>query len=125
MYILHEDGHMTFCQYSTDVESTECQDPSPYGDNRAGREKEPWIFMDSRFELMQQTKLPNAAIYILDGANRSIDKFSYQMNLEKAIKAQVNQDFPVPDMDPTGFGITSDMEVFLAFENQLFIAPLK
>ena len=125
MYILHEDGHMTFCQYSTDVESTECQDPFPYGDNRAGREKDPWIFMDSNFELMQQTKLPNAAIYILDSANRSINKFSYQLNLENVIRAQVNQEYPIPDINPTGFGITSDMEVFLAFENKLFIAPLQ
>ena len=127
MYVLHEDGHMTLCRYSAlkDVKLTECQDPSPYSDDRAGRDKNPWIFMDSRFELMRQTQLPNAAIYILDGANRSINKFSYQLNLESVLKPQTNRDYPIPDVDPTGFGITSDMEIFLAFGNQLFIAPLQ
>ncbi len=127
MYILHEDGHMTLCRYSAlkDVKLTECQDPAPYNDDRAGREKSPWIFMDSRFELMQQTQLPNTAIYILDGVNRSINKFGYQMNLERVLKPQSNRNYPIPDEDPTGFGITSDLEVFLAYGNQLFIAPLQ
>ena len=127
MYILHQDGHMTLCRYSAlkDVKLTECQDPAPYSDDRAGREKNPWIFADSRFELMQQTQLPNSAIYVLDGANRSIDKFSYQLNLENVLKPQSNRNYPIPDADPTGFGITSDMEIFLAFGNRLFIAPLQ
>jgi hypothetical protein len=127
LYILHQDGHMSLCKYSAlkDVKLTECQDPAPYNDSRVGREKKPWIFMDSRFELMQQTKLPNAAIYILDAGNRSINQFSYQLNLEKVLKPQINREYPVPDSDPTGFGVTTDLEVFLAYNNQLFIAPLK
>jgi len=127
LYVLHQDGHMSLCRYSAlkEVKLTECQDPSPYSDNRAGREKKPWIFLDSRFELMQRTVTPNAAIYILDGANRSIDQFSNQLNLEYVFKAQSNRSYPIPSIDPTGFGISSDMEVFLAYRNQLFIAPLK
>ncbi len=127
LYILHEDGHMTLCRYSAlkDVKLTECQDPAPYGDDRAGRDKSPWIFMDSRFALMQRTQLPNTALYILDGANRSINKFSYQLNLERVLKPQANRNYPIPDIAPTGFGVTSDMEVFLAYGNQLFIAPLQ
>ncbi len=127
LYVLHEDGHMSLCRYSAlkEVKLTECQDPAPYSDNRAGREKNPWIFMDSRFELMQRTVTPNAAIYILDGAGRSIDQFSNQLNLEKVWKPQVNRNYPIPATAPTGFGISTDMEVFLAYRNQLFIAPLE
>ena len=127
LYILHEDGHMSQCKYSAlkDVKLTECQDPAPYNDSRVGREKKPWIFMDSRFILMQQTTLPNAAIYILDAGNRSISQFSYQLNLEKVLKPQISREYPLPDRDPTGFGVTSDMELFLAYNNQLFIAPLR
>jgi hypothetical protein len=48
LYILHQDGHMTLCQYSAmkDVKSTECDDPAPYTDNRAGGRRTPgfsWI----------------------------------------------------------------------------------
>ncbi len=127
MYILHQDGHMSLCRYSAlkDVKLTECQDPFAYSDNRAGREKKPWIFLDARFELMQRTVTPNAAIYILDGANRSINQFSNQLNLESVFKAQTSLSYPIPNVDPTGFGISADMEVFLAYRNQLFIAPLK
>jgi hypothetical protein len=127
LYILHQDGHMSLCRYSAlkEVKLTECQDPAPYSDNRAGREKHPWIFMDSNFEMMQRTVVPNAAIYILDGANRSINQFSNQLNLEYVFKPQVNPNYPMPNTVPTGFGISSDMEVFLAYDNQLFIAPLK
>ena len=127
LYILHQDGHMSLCRYSAlkEVKLTECQDPAPYSDNRAGREKHPWIFMDSNFSMIQRTVTPNAAIYILDGANRSINQFSNQLNLEYVFKPQVNPNYPVPNTVPTGFGISSDMEVFLAYDNQLFIAPLK
>ena len=81
--------------------------------------------MDSSFELMQRTVTPNAAIYILDGAGRSINQFSNQLNLEKVWKPQVNRNYPIPNTAPTGFGISTDMEVFLAYRNQLFIAPLE
>ncbi|MDK2982041.1 MAG: hypothetical protein PWQ55_2388 [Chloroflexota bacterium] len=126
LYVLHADGHMSLCVYSPlkDVKLTECQDPAPYSDSRAGREKNPWIFMDSRFDLMQQTVLPNAAIYILDSQNGSIDQFSFQLNLERVWRPQTNRNYPLPDKAPTGFGISPDMEVFLAYDNQLYIAPL-
>jgi hypothetical protein len=126
LYVLHADGHMSLCVYSAlkDVKLTECQDPAPYGDNRAGREKNPWIFLDSNFRMLQQTVLPNAAVYILDSQNRAIDQFSFQLNLEKVWRPQTNRNYPLPDKAPTGFGISPDMEVFLAYDNQLFIAPL-
>lgn len=126
LYVLHADGHMSLCVYSAlkDVKLTECQDPAPYGDDRAGRDKNPWIFLDSNFGMLQQSVLPNAAIYILDSQNRAIDQFSFQLNLEKVWRPQTNRNYPLPDKAPTGFGISSDMEVFLAYDNQLFIAPL-
>lgn len=126
LYVLHADGHMSLCVYSAlkDVKLTECQDPAPYGDNRAGREKNPWIFLDSNFRMLQQTVLPNAAVYILDSQNRAIDQFSFQLNLERVWRPQTNRNYPLPDKAPTGFGISPDMEVFLAYDNQLFIAPL-
>jgi len=126
LYVLHADGHMSLCVYSAlkDVKLTECQDPAPYSDNRAGREKKPWIFMDSSFKLMQKTVLPNAAIYILDSQNQAIDQFSFQLNLERVWRPQNNRNYPLPDQAPSGFGISADMEVFLAYDNQLYIAPL-
>lgn len=128
LYVLHEDGHMTLCRYSPskEIRQTECQDPAPYTDNRVGREnKKPWIFLDARFFMMDETKLPNASLYILDTADSAVYQFGFQLNLERTLKVQPNKNYPVPDRASSGFGITPDLDLFLAFDNQLFIAPLK
>lgn len=128
VYILHQDGHVTTCRYGPDKAArlTECQDPSPYTDNRVGREdKKPWIFTDSLFIMLQATRLPDASIYMLDTLNTSLYQFSYQLNLEHVLRPQYNRSYPLPESQPTGFGISPDNELFLAFDNKLFIAPLQ
>jgi len=127
LYILHADGHMTQCRYSAEkaVRLTECKEPSPYTDNRVGRtDKKPWIFTDAIFSMGQSTRLPNASIYLLDTKGPSIYRFSYQLNLESILRAQYNKNYPLPLTTPSGFGITPESDIFLAFNNRLFIAPL-
>ncbi|MDP2965938.1 MAG: hypothetical protein Q8N39_07895 [Pelolinea sp.] len=128
LYVLNADGHMTQCRYSADkkVRLTECQEPSPYTDNRVGRpDKKPWIFADASFSMAQATRLPNASIYLLDTTGQSIYQFSYQLNLERVLRALYNKNYPVPASSPSGFGITPESDLFLAFDNRLFIAPLQ
>ena len=128
LYILHDDGHMTLCQYSQlkEVKLTECEDPAPYTDNRVGIEnKKPWIFMGTHFIGMQQTQLPDASLFLLDDVSGALYQFSYQLNLERTLKPQTNRNYPIPANSPSGFGITTDQEVFLAYDNQLYIAPMK
>jgi len=127
VFLLHQDGHVTACRYGPDkeVRKTECQEPAPYTDNRVGREdKNPWIFPDTEFVMLQATRLPDASIYMLDAANTSLYQFSYQLNLEHVMRPQYNRNYPLPETKPSGFGISPDLELFLAFDNQLFIAPL-
>lgn len=127
LYVLHEDGHMTICHYGyEDVRLTECEDPAPFTDDRASSEnKKPWIFMGTNFIDMAHTRLPNNAIYMLDDISGTFFRFSLQLNLENTLKPEVNLDFPFPDSSPTGFGITQDQELIVAFGNQLFTAPLQ
>jgi hypothetical protein len=128
LYVLHADGHMTHCRYSADkeVRLTECQEPSPFTDNRVGRpDKKPWIFTDASFNMAQATRLPNASIFLLDSVGQSIYQFSYQLNLERVLRALYNKNYPVPATAPSGFGITPESDIFLAFDNRLFIAPLQ
>lgn len=128
LLILHADGHMSLCRYGTqkEVRLTECQDPASYTDNRIGRDnKKPWIFLDARFILMQDTKLPNLAIFILEADEPAVYQFSFQLNLERTLRIMPNKNYPVPDKSPSGFGITPDMEIFLAFDNRLYIAPMR
>lgn len=128
VFLLHQDGHVTTCRYGPDkeVRRTECQEPTPYTDNRVGRDdKKPWIFPDTEFVMLQATRLPDASIYMLDAANTSLYQFSYQLNLEHVMRPQYNRNYPLPETKPSGFGISPDLELFLAFDNQLFIAPLR
>ncbi|MDO9545796.1 MAG: hypothetical protein Q7J07_03485 [Pelolinea sp.] len=128
LYILHDDGHMTICQYSLlkDVKLTECEDPAPFTDNRVGSgNKKPWIFMGTNFLGLEQTRFSNASLYLLDGVSSTLYQFSYQLNLERTLKPQANRNYPMPTNPPSGFGITPDKEVFIAYGNQLFIAPMQ
>ena len=128
LYILHDDGHITLCQYSLlkGVKLTECEDPAPFTDNRVGSENmKPWIFMGTHFIGMQQTRLPNASLFLLDDVSSALYQFSYQLNLERTLKPQTSRNYPMPTSIPSGFGITPDQEVFLAYDNQLYIAPMQ
>jgi hypothetical protein len=128
VYIMHQDGHMTTCRYGPDkaVRLTECQDPSPFTDNRVGREdKKPWIFTDAEFVALQAVRVPDSSIYILDARNTSLYQFSYQLNLEHVLRPQYNRSYPLPDSEPSGFGVSQDKDLFLAFDNKLFIAPVQ
>jgi hypothetical protein len=126
LYILNGDGHMITCQYSEnkDLKKTACQDPTPYTDDRLGREKSPWIFLDSNFISMQATHLPNSSIYILDEVNRAVFQLSYQLNLEATLKVMPSRTYPIPTQAPTAFGVSTSQSIFLAFGNQLYFATL-
>ena len=127
LYVLHADGHMTTCQYGADkdYQLTDCIDPAPYNDSRLGREKNPWIFMDSSFSMMQDMRMPTPSLYILDEQNKAVMRFSYILSLEKVFKAKANRNYPLPAGAPSGIMATADQELFLAFGNQLFFAPLR
>ena len=126
IYILNADGHMITCQYgeNKDLKKTACQDPTPYTDDRLGREKSPWIFLDSHFISMQVTHLPNSSIYILDEVNRAVFQLSYQLNLEATLKIMPSRTYPIPTQAPTAFAVSTSQSIFLAFSNQLYFATL-
>lgn len=81
--------------------------------------------MGTHFIGMQQTRLPNASLFLLDDVSSALYQFSYQLNLERTLKPQTSRNYPMPTSIPSGFGITPDQEVFLAYDNQLYIAPMQ
>jgi len=126
MFILHSDGHMTTCQYSAykQAKETACIDPSPYSDNRLGREKHPWLYLDAHFVGMQATHSTESSIFILDDTGRTVYQFSYQLNLENTLKVKPNAAYPMPASAPTAFAVSPSRELFLVFGNQVFFGPL-
>ncbi len=126
LFVLHADGHMTTCQYSAykQAKKTECSDPAPYSDDRLGREKHPWIFMDAHFISLQATFVPNASIYLLDDSKNMIYQLSYQLNLESTLSMQPSQTYPIPATKSTAFAVSPAQTIFMAFGNQLFLATM-
>jgi len=127
IYFLHADGHITLCQSKNDAdkEGEQCRDPEPYTDNRISSEnKHPWIFMGTSFIQMQKTTLPYSGLFILDSSSTHLYQFSTQLNVEKILKPNENRNYPLPKSPPTGFGISSDLDVFIAFGNKFYKAAL-
>ncbi len=126
IFVLHEDSHMTTCQYNAyrDGNATECSDPTAYSDSRIGYEKNPLVYFDSQFRIIQETTYPNSAFYILDAAQGAVLQYSYQLNLERTLKPQPSKTYPLPEVAMTGLGVSTEKEIFLAFGNQLYVGDL-
>ena len=123
LYLLHEDGSMTTC--SDAGFTTECSDPAPYGDARQGRMSEPLRFDDAKFLKLQSTQPPDPSLYVLDTEANSVYQFSLRkLNLQRQFRPLVEQDYPLPDQPATGFVVTPNRKVLLAFGNQAFFAAL-
>jgi hypothetical protein len=123
LYLLHEDGSMTTC--SDAGFSTECADPSPYGDGRSGREPAPLLFEGSHFTRLQATQPPDPSLYILDRQANSIYQFSLRkLNLQRQYRAGLELDYPLPERSATAFAVTPNRRVTLAFGDQVFFASL-
>ncbi len=123
LYLLHADGSMTTC---TDAgAATECTDPAPYGDSRPGRDPAPLRFEDAGFIRMQTTQPPDPSLYILDKEAASIYHFSLRkLNLQRQYRAVVGADYPLPARPATAFVVTPNRRALLAFNDQVFFAPL-
>jgi len=78
-----------------------------------------------KFINLESAQIPSSSLFLLDESRSMIYQFSYQLNLEKTLKAMEDTSFPLPQKEASGFGLTSNMDIFLAFDNQLFIAAWK
>ncbi len=126
LYLLHGDGRMTLCEsagyaYATD----ECTDPVNYGDSRPGYDATPLTFLGSRFMQIITTQPPDPSLYALDVANKSIYHLSLRrLNLQRQYRPMLDTDFPLPRSEPTAFTVAPNRWVLMAFDNQVFFAPI-
>jgi len=124
LYLLNEDGTMTTCR--SDGENTDCFEPTPFGDTRAGRESSPLTFADTSLVRIQVTEPPDPSVYALDTQNNSIYQFSQRkLNLQRQFRPHPRLSSTLPESAPTAFVVTSNRRAFLAFGNQVFFAPME
>jgi hypothetical protein len=121
LYLLHEDGHLTTCIYSSLAGSpTRCKDPEVYTDPRPGRQSGPFI-EDTFFSQIQFSPPPEPTIYMLDPNSQAIYRFSVRLTLDRQFRSQ-----ETPAEGPaSAFTVNRNSHIiFLAVGNQVFYAPL-
>ena len=125
LYLLHSDGHMTLCTFSSiGVEPTRCTDPAPYADPRPGNEANPVRFLETHFSRIEYSDPPDPSIYLLDPNTATIYHFSLRLNLQRLLRPQALSGYLLPSGTATAFYISQNRMVFMAFGSQVLLASL-
>ncbi|MBN2501316.1 MAG: hypothetical protein JXB38_11105 [Anaerolineales bacterium] len=129
LYVLHDDGHVTTCEYTfvvTDTgarNTTTCVDPATFEDDRSGREYGPFI-LDASFSQITRTPSPEPSIFLLD----PIAKSAYHFGLRLKLIAQYRPGVTLPDNPVTAFAISPKFApfrtLFIAVDNEVYLADL-
>jgi hypothetical protein len=76
LYLLHADGHLTMCQYSSLVVApTRCEEPVPYIDSRPARENTSLV-LEYPFTQIIYNPPPDPSLFLLQPESQSIYHFS-------------------------------------------------
>jgi hypothetical protein len=120
LFLLHTDGHITKCTYSSLAAApTRCDDPYPYSDNRPGRTHGP-VIADAVFKQIYYSSFPERSIYLLDPQNQSIYYFSVLL----ALQWQYQPASTLLDGKATAFAISPNRMAFLAVGNTIYYASV-
>lgn len=117
LYLLHADGHQTFCVYQ--AEATRCQDPFEYADLRQGRTGGP-VIPDALFTQIQFAPPPDPSLFLLEPKAHSIYHFSLRLVLQRQYQPLRS----LGDEPVSAFTVSAARTAFLALGNQVYFAPL-
>jgi hypothetical protein len=120
LYLIHADGHLTTCTFSTVPASpTRCEDPATFIDARPGMQAGA-IIPDTQFDQIQFTPPPDPSIYLLDPETQAVYHFSLRLTLQRQFRALEE----LPDTPATAFSVSPNRTVFIAIHDQVFVATL-
>ncbi len=120
LYLLYLNGETTTCTYTGLAEApTSCTAPTVYSDPRPGRESGPTI-ADAIFYQLKHTQPPEPSLFYLDPINHSIYHFSLKLNLVQQYRSAVD----LEGQYITAFAVSPTKTVFVALENQVYLAHL-
>jgi hypothetical protein len=121
LFLLHEDSHLTTCEYSGLTESpTRCEDPAIFSDPRPGRQSGATI-SDAIFNENLFSPPPDPSIFLLDPNTKTIYHFSVRLTLQRLY----NSLNPLPEGPATAMAIDKNNRIaFLAIGNQVYSAPI-
>lgn len=126
LYILRSSGEMVECTYShmKSYKLTECMDPAPYSDMRAGGDPQVVNFSDSKFVQMRMTPAPDSSLYLLDAHGTGIYHFSLQRNLQKIYQPGFIDPEYSPRGEVTSVAFSPGKTIFMAFGSQVYSSTM-
>ncbi len=118
MYLLHDDGHMTMCTYSSYIDApTRCTEPAEFIDLRAGYQNGPYM-QDTNFSQMQFAPPPDPSIYLFD----PLDEAIYHFSMRLAFQRQYRPLQPLLADQVTAFAVGQNRRAFIATNDQVYFA---
>jgi hypothetical protein len=118
LYLLHDDGHITVCSYSSYVDApTRCTDPAEFIDLRAGYQSGS-VMQGADFDQMQFAPPPDPSLYLFDPQAEAI----YHMSMRLAFQRQYRPDQPLSGEEFTAFAVGPNRQAFIATNDQVYIA---
>lgn len=123
LYILHDDGHLSVCTISyVTTAPTQCSDPAIYTDSRPGHEINPITIAGANFSALEYVTPPDPSIFMFDKGTSGIYHFSLKLNLHRVIKPLMTGTNRLPKKSPTAFTVSPNRTIFIAFDNQVYVA---
>jgi len=120
VFLLHGDGHQTKCINNGQVDTpTQCDNPFPYTDSRAGRQNGA-VIPDSLFDQFVYAPPPDPSLYLLDAGNQAIFRFSLRLSFQQQFRSIRK----LPEGPATAFAVSPTRILFLAVGSQVFYAAL-
>jgi hypothetical protein len=123
LYLLHEDGHMTFCLSARmDVSPSRCPSPPPsFVDLRPGRENL-LMQLDYPFSQILYATPPDPSLYFLEPFTQSVYHFSLRT---LTFQRQILPKSSLKDELATAFFVNHiDRTIYLAIDNNVYYANI-
>lgn len=121
MFILYGDGHASHCLASNVTGGLECADPYLYQDVRNAAESQG--FSTKAFSRLAYSPPPDPSIYFLEPQEAALYQFSLRLSLNKILRASSTSGV-LPQRAVSAFAVTPSRRVFLAFQQELYVAML-
>jgi hypothetical protein len=121
LFLLHSDGQISKCAYSSLPESpTRCDDPFPYQDARAGRVSGA-LMEEAIFTQIYFSPPPGPSIYMLDPQQQSIYYFSKRLAMQSQYRPVAGT---LPNLPASAFAVSAQRLAYLAIGNQIYYTAL-
>jgi len=118
LYLLHDDGHITVCNYSPYVDApTRCTDPAEFIDLRAGHQSGS-VMQGTDFRQMQFAPPPDPSLYLFDPLVEAI----YHLSMRLAFQRQYRPSQPLLGEEVTAFAVGPNRQAFIAINDQVYVA---